>query len=173
MEIRPDSGFRDIYDETYPMLVRIACNITGNLPVSEELCQEAFIKYLSREMPLPSRDETKYWLIRVVKNLCYNQVKRNTRELKAYNKVLNEPKPPEESGEITVIKKETNMIIREALQKLPEKLKAPLVLKEYGDLSYREIAAVLKISEGNVKVRIFRARNLLETLLDKEELHVS
>lgn len=173
MENRADGGFHTIYAENYPVLVRIAYNITGNQPVSEELCQEAFIKYLDRNMPLPSREETRYWLIRVVKNLCYNHVKRSARELKAYTRVLNEPKLPEESGESMVLKRETYLLVRQALEKLPEKLQAPLVLKEYGDLSYKDIAQVLKISEGNVKVRIFRARSMLETLLDKEELHVS
>jgi RNA polymerase sigma-70 factor (ECF subfamily) len=168
-----EDGFQKIFRENYPLLVRISCNITGNKPVSEELCQEAFIKYLDRPFPLPSPEETRYWLIRVTKNLSYNHVKRKNRETRAYMRVLNEPAPPEESGEAGVLKEETHALVREALKKLPEKLQLPLVLKEYGGLTYKEIGQILKISEGNVKVRIFRARALLEGLLDKEELYVS
>ena len=173
MESRPEDSFRDIYEEVYPMLIRIAVNITGNLAVSEDLCQEAFIKYLNRGIPLPSREQTKYWLIRVLKNLCFNYEKRKGRERKAYTRVLNEPQSPAVSGEVELLRKETNAIVREALDKLPKKLRAALILREYGNLSYKEIGAILKISEGNVKVRVFRARALLETLLDEEELYVS
>jgi RNA polymerase sigma-70 factor (ECF subfamily) len=41
-----------------------------------------------------------------------------------------------------------------------------LTLKEYAELNYREIGRVLGISEGNVKVRVFRARERLALLLD-------
>ena len=46
-------------------------------------------------------------------------------------------------------------------------------MREYGGLSYREIASVLRITEGNVKVRVFRARQRLAKILDPSNLHVS
>ena len=59
-------------------------------------------------------------------------------------------------------------LTQKALDKLPEKLKEAVILKEYSDLNYKEIGKVLGISEGNVKVRIFRARKLLEEILRKD-----
>ena len=56
---------------------------------------------------------------------------------------------------------------------MPEKLKSVLVLKEYADLNYRQIAGILRISESNVKVRVHRARKMMESLLDREDIHVS
>jgi RNA polymerase sigma-70 factor (ECF subfamily) len=64
-------------------------------------------------------------------------------------------------------------LVREAVEKLPVKLKAVLVLKEYADLNYRQIAGILRISESNVKVRVHRARKIMESMLDREEMHVS
>ncbi|MBI9104041.1 MAG: RNA polymerase sigma factor [Spirochaetales bacterium] len=173
MEHLADDQFTELYEEIFPILIRIAYNITGSMSVSEDLCQEAFIKYLNRGAALPSKDQTRYWLIRVVKNLCFNHEKRKIRERKAYNRVLNEPKKSPASGEDEYLKKETNEIIRIALNKIPKKLRTALILREYGDLNYKEIGGILHISEGNVKVRVFRARNFLENLLDKEELYVS
>ncbi len=69
-----------------------------------------------------------------------------------------------------MIKKEITDTVQKALAKLPQKLKTVLVLKEYGNLSYREIASMLHITESNVKVRVFRARALLEELLGEEEI---
>ena len=46
-------------------------------------------------------------------------------------------------------------------------LRMPLILKEYEGLTYREIGQILKISEGNVKVRVFRGREKLARILEK------
>ena len=173
MEHLAEEQFRELYEEVFPLLIRVAYNITGSMSVSEDLCQEAFIKYINRGAPLPSKDQTRYWLIRVVKNLCFNHEKRKARERKAYHRVLNEPAKTSVSGEDEYLKKETNEIVRIALTKIPKKLRSALVLREYGELSYREIGEILHISEGNVKVRVFRARSFLENLLDKEGLYVS
>ena len=47
-----------------------------------------------------------------------------------------------------------------------------LTLKEYSGLNYKEIGKILNISEGNVKIRVFRARQQLGEYLKKGEIHV-
>jgi RNA polymerase sigma factor (sigma-70 family) len=71
-----------------------------------------------------------------------------------------------ESGEKEVLKDEAKGIIKEALLELPYNLRVVLVLKEYGKMNYKEIGAALGISEGNVKVRVFRGRERLAKLLE-------
>jgi RNA polymerase sigma-70 factor (ECF subfamily) len=44
-----------------------------------------------------------------------------------------------------------------------------LILKEYGEMNYKDIGRTLGISEGNVKVRVFRARERLSVILEAEE----
>ncbi len=168
-----DESFERVYNEIFPVLFRVAYHITGDQASAEDLCQEAFIRYYNRTSPLKTLNDAKYWLIRVVKNLSYNLQKRKGREQKAYTLVYNEPKPAMPDGEGEFLKEETSQLIREALQQLPEKLRLPLVLKEYGDLNYKEIGKILRISEGNVKVRIFRARTWLQQHLNQEDIHVS
>ena len=48
----------------------------------------------------------------------------------------------------------------------PDKLKEVLVLKEFGEMNYKEIARALRISESNVKVRVFRAKEKLAEILN-------
>ena len=59
--------------------------------------------------------------------------------------------------------------VKRILSLLPEALRMPLILKEYSDLDYKAIGKVLGISEGNVKVRIFRARKKVRNLLEEEK----
>jgi RNA polymerase sigma-70 factor (ECF subfamily) len=61
--------------------------------------------------------------------------------------------------------KEISEAVREALQQIPEKLRAAIVLREIDGLSYEEIAEILDISAGTVKSRISRAREELRRLL--------
>ena len=72
-----------------------------------------------------------------------------------------------------MLKKDTIKKAREALQKLPKNLQEVLMLKEYGDLNYKEIGKVLGITEGNVKVRVFRAREQLLKILGEDDVFLS
>lgn len=175
MEIQSSGyeSFQLVYKEVFPVLMRVAYHVTYNMDASEDICQEAFIRFYNRSLSFPSLDEAKYWLIRVTKNLSINYIKRKGREQAAVEKIKKQPLPVHKTGEEEVLGKESQELVRQAISRLPEKLKAVLVLKEYSDLNYREIAAVLNISESNVKVRVHRARAQLEQMLDQEELYVS
>ena len=166
-------SFDQVYDEAFSVLIKIAYHITGNADVAEELCQEAFIKYISRSVRIPTIEQSRYWLIRVVKNLCYNYVKRKGREGRAVDRIKEMPLLEFEGGEQELIRKEKIETVQRALMMLPLKLRTVLILKEYGQLSYKEIAVILKITEGNVKVRVYRARAALEEILGKEGFDVS
>ena len=166
--------FEQAYKEFYPLLIRVAYRITGSMEVSEDLCQEAFVRYYERIDKIPAGEQSKFWMIRVVKNLAYNHEKRKGRERNAYQKHFHEPKPEiVNQGEKGLMKDESKKLVQEALLKLPYKMRVVLTLKEYGNLNYKQIGEILKISEGNVKIRVFRARQKLSEILDKEEVYVS
>jgi len=160
--------FRKLYETVFPILFRVAYRIAGSEEAAEDLCQEAFFRLHEKNMVFPSPDEAKYWLIRVVKNAALNYAKRKQREKKAYQKAFKEDTRIVETGEHYVLKNESREEVRKALEKLPENLKIVLILKEYGELNYKEIGRSLGISEGNVKVRVFRARERLAGLLNTE-----
>jgi RNA polymerase sigma-70 factor (ECF subfamily) len=164
--------FRRLYDTVFPILFRVACRITSNEEAAEDLCQESFFRFYEKNMVFPNPDEAKYWLIRVVKNAALNHVKRKDRERRAYQRAFREVDRVTETGEQFLLKKEERDEVRKALEQLPENLRMVLILKEYGELNYKEIGRTLGISEGNVKVRVFRARERLAALLLKEDSYV-
>ena len=93
--------FDKVYEALYPILFRISYRITGGRTKAEDLCHEAFIKYLQREEPFPDLEQTKYWLIRVLKNISLNyEKKRAGRDgpTDDYRRMPpNIPKPPKRS----------------------------------------------------------------------------
>jgi RNA polymerase sigma-70 factor (ECF subfamily) len=158
--------FRVIYDAAFPVVFKVAYRIAHSEETAEELCQETFLKLYERNMLFPNIDEAKYWLIRVVKNAALNYAKRKGRERNAYQKFFHETTFRQgETGEALLGKKETISEIQGALNKLPEHLRMVMILKEYAELNYKEIGRMLGISEGNVKIRVFRARERLMVLL--------
>ena len=75
--------------------MRVAYHVTYSIDVSEDIVQEAFIRFYEKNMEFPSVDEAKYWLIRVTKNLAINVVKRKSRENNAMvDKIKKVPKTP-------------------------------------------------------------------------------
>ncbi|MFP3089110.1 RNA polymerase sigma factor [Treponema sp. TIM-1] len=160
--------FRRIYDSTFSILFRVAYRIVADEEAAEDLCQEAFFRLYEKNMVFPNPEEAKYWLIRVVKNAALNYAKRKERERRAYQRAFRELTQTQETGEGILLRQETQSEIQKALEKLPENLRIVLILKEYGELNYKEIGRALGISEGNVKVRIFRARERLAGILTKD-----
>ncbi|HCC36157.1 MAG TPA: RNA polymerase subunit sigma-24 [Treponema sp.] len=157
--------FQKIYESAFPVLFRVAYRIAQSEEAAEDLCQEAFFRLYEKNMVFPNPEEAKYWLIRVVKNAALNYAKRKERERKVYQKAFREDVRQEETGESELIKQESKAEIQEALEKLPENLRMVLILKEYAEMNYKEIGRILGISEGNVKVRVFRARERLAGMM--------
>ena len=192
-EHHDDLGFRSIYEENVDMLLRVALRISNSTEAAEDIVHDAFGKLVEKNLVFPTRNDAKYWLIRVVKNAAINYAKRKGRETKAYEKWWrSEASPVEnaEAGALTikeigteagiqpsveedVLRSEAAQELRRHLSLLPDKLREVLVLKEYGGMNYKEIGKALGISEGNVKVRAFRAREALLKRMKGEDSHVS
>ena len=167
-----ESDFRKIYNELMSLLFKISYRIVNDEEAAEDLVHDSLIKMHEKKLVFPSMDDAKYWLIRVVKNASLNYAKRKTREYRAYERVLKEDQRKSDSGETELLKAEAVKYTRSALEKLPVNLKMVLILREYAELNYKEIGRVLGITEGNVKVRVFRAREQLAKLIGEDDVYL-
>lgn len=165
--------FRKIYNATMTVLFKVAYKVVNDQEVAEDLVHDSYIKASEKGMVFPTMNDATYWLIRVVKNASLNYVKRRGREQKAYQKALYEDHRVQTSGETDLLREETIKKAQEALNQLPDNLKEVLILREYADLNYKEIGKTLGITEGNVKVRVFRAREALAKLIGEDDVYLS
>ncbi len=164
--------FETVYNDVFPLLFRVVYRILGDQERSEEVCHDAFIRFFQHSASLPDVTQAKYWLLRVGKNLAYNVSKRRGREAHANKRVWHEPQRVDEAGDTRLLREETARIVRRAVNNLPKNLRDVMVLKEYGSLSYGEIAETLGISVANVKVRVHRARTRLAKELEEGDVHI-
>lgn len=172
LDSNDEAHFKAIYLATMPVLFKIAIRIAGNEEAAEDLCHDCLIKMREKAMRFPTANDAKYWLIRVVKNASLNYAKRKTRERRAYERALKEDHRKSDSGETELLKGDAVKRVQDALERLPENLRAVVQLKEYGELNYKEIGRVLGITEGNVKVRVFRAREQLAKMIGEDDVYL-
>jgi RNA polymerase sigma-70 factor (ECF subfamily) len=160
---------RQLFDEAYRTLFatvfRVAYRISGDTGLAEDLTHEAFLQLLRAERLPPTIAETKYWLLRVVRNLSLNLETRRGRERRAYQRAQHLMPDQQPSTADEAVAAQLRSEVQLALDSLPPEMRTILTLREYGDLSYREIASVMLISESNVKVRLHRARQRMAVAL--------
>ncbi len=140
--------------------------------LTDELCQESFLRALRRISGL--RDVALFpgWLYRIAENTLRDHLRAKIRRKKVvFTPDLEEaahPEAPAFDPRDPEKQEETERLLA-AIRELPPKLREPLLLRHSRDLPYREIAAILGIRENAVQVRIFRARRLLRRKLKDME----
>jgi RNA polymerase sigma-70 factor (ECF subfamily) len=132
---------------------------------AEDITHDAFIRaYVNlRRYNLDKRFST--WLFTIAANLCRNRLRyRRNHPVAELPDQIRGGKDPAS----IVARDDRHAEVREALTRLPYGYRAPLVLRFYNDLAYREIAEILSIPEGTVKTRIHRGKNMLRQRMEEE-----
>jgi len=138
----------------------ICLGFSRNAQDAEELAQDAYLKAFRGLPRLRDRSLAREWLFRIARNTALDHCKKN-RTVRFVRLDENTDPPdgpgPDEDRE----KRERIAVLKRAVARLPRKLREILVLREYGELSYEEIAAVLDAKMGTVMSRLNRARRAL------------
>ena len=132
----------------------------------EDIVQDTFIKAFRKLSTFQHQSSFSTWLYRIAVNTSLDFLKRAGRNPV---QAVEDPEmlsPSIESGQARVIlppdsrmeREETARVTHEVLEELPEIFRTVLVLREFEDLSYQEMADLLGISIGTVESRLFRAR---------------
>ena len=158
-------SFEAVYRLHFDALYRFVLANTRNRADCEEIVQETFLKLYTH---LRSIQNPRAWLFRCANNLIVDGSRRRSLSGDQPECLASaSPSPETMAGH-----KERRLHILEALAGLVETQRRCLTLREYGGLSYREIADTLGLSVDEVKVHIYRARKNLRRELEglREEL---
>ena len=146
----------------------LCLGFTGNPADARDLAQETFARALARPAVLPDA-AYRPWLLRIARNACIDhQRRRRIRRLFMPRLAPDERDHRTPDGNLDRDREIAR--VRRAIQSLPHPLREVLVLREYGDLSYQEIAAALDIKRGTVMSRLNRARTAVVGMI-REECH--
>lgn len=174
---RAKSGDSKSYDKllkkyknsVYSLVLRMV----RNSQEAEDLTQEAFIKAFNSLASFNEEYAFSTWLYKIATNNCIDFFRK--RKLQTYSldkpiqykdsEIQHEIPDPDLNPEKSIMATERNKLIKEAINKLPEKYHRAIVLRHSEEKSYEEIAEILGLPLGTVKARIFRAREMLNKTL--------
>lgn len=145
----------------------VAYRFLGNHADASDLAQEAFLR-LYQSLP-GFRGESGFmtWMYRITANVCRDELRRRQKhqvisldaeDVNNQNNNIAQLPGRDPTPEEALEKKEFNDFIQECLLSLSEEHRLVLIMREIQDMSYEEIAEVLKCSLGTVKSRLNRAR---------------
>ena len=143
--------------------------LTRNSYEAEDLVQDTYIRAFKSFSGLDSRDKLKPWLLVILRNVWFNQLrKKRTAPIMVeidQMEISESNEGPTTGPYEHLVTKEEGAQVRAALQRLPLASREIIVLREYQELSYEEIADLLVCPVGTVMSRLARARSKLRTLL--------
>lgn len=165
-----EKAYTDIVARFREQIFHFIFRMVKDRAQAEDLTQETFIKAFRALASFNSNYAFSTWLYKIAANNCIDYFRKKKlattsidTPIKAKNGELKRDFPNHEQGpESELISKEQTSQIHQAIESLPPKYKQAIVLRHRQDKSYEEIAEELAIPLGTVKVRIFRAREMLK-----------
>lgn len=149
-------------------IYRLTYRMTNDHFTADELALETFVRAY-KALPRFRKGANFFnWVYTIAMRLSLNYIKKEKRTVNGDPEVMNAIAHRESHSDDMldrVIAKETTLKIRQAIERLPEKLKMVLLLRIDEEMSYSEIAEVLKVPTGTVMSRLNRARERLKKSL--------
>ncbi|QWU14621.1 RNA polymerase sigma-70 factor, ECF subfamily [Paenibacillus sophorae] len=136
--------------------------------IAEDLCSETFYKAFRSLHSFREVDASfSTWLYTIARNTVLSELRKNrggnvSLEESGYTPVA----PLEVAPEQAVLRNERMNLVRKAINNLPEKQRSALILREYDQMDYQEIATILDQSVSSVKSLLFRARSSVKLQLE-------
>lgn len=157
-----DAEFAEIFNEYYPSLCRfLECLLGGATGAAQDIAQESFMQLYRTGFERIVRDEVRFWLFRVARNFALNELSKRSTRQRLFGKVVDAFRTQTPGPAERLEAAERKELVLGLLKHLPEHQRAALLLREQEEMSYGEIARVLNVSEGKVKIDIYRARTAL------------
>lgn len=167
-------AYSEIVNQYQEKIFNFVYRMVKDRPLAEDITQETFIKAFRALSSFNSEYAFSTWLFKIAANNCIDHFRK--KKLKTYS--LDTPISAKEGDihrdypdttnhgpEDGILSQEKRLQIKSAISSLPKKYRDAILLRHTQDKSYEEIAEELDIPLGTVKVRIFRAREMLKKKL--------
>jgi RNA polymerase sigma-70 factor (sigma-E family) len=156
-------ALEEMYVRNAASAMRLAYFLTGDRELAEDLTQEAFVRVAGHFRHLREPDDLPAYLRRTIVNLFTSQLRRKRLE-RAWLRRQKVLEPTTDDVDV-----ETRDDLWQAMNALPERQRAALVLRYYEDLSEEEAARVLRCSVGALNQLVVRAKATIRERVQEEQ----
>jgi RNA polymerase sigma-70 factor (ECF subfamily) len=162
-------AFRQLVERYQGAVYNLAYRMLGDPGDAEDAAQEIFVRIYRQLGRYDPARKFSTWTLAIATNYCIDQLRRRRMQLVPLENIIPWARAREAGPEGEAITQEQRDEVQRLITQLPEKYRAPLVLRYFDELSCAEIADVLGMPEGTVKTQIHRARKALGKLLAEGE----
>jgi len=176
-----DAAFEAFVRTHQHMVFATAVRLLGSAAEAEDVAQTVFLKAFERFQELSAGDAAAAWLRTVTRNLCLNHLSRYRSRWRLFSELRRAGTPEEDEhyeatlpaadpspGE-ALEAADRHERLEQALRRLPQHQRLPLVLFHFEQASYQEIAVTLGVSVAKVKTDIHRGRETLRKYLAADD----
>jgi len=166
------NDFEEIYVQYQTKIYSFLYKLCGDAQLAEELTQETFYRAFVSFGKYKGNSSMFTWLAAIAKYTYFGHLKkeRQSREVIQLEDVVDFYMAQEyqDSAENQVLRKQITMKVREVLKELPQKSLEVVALRIYAEMSFKQVAETMGVSESSAKVLYFRAKNMLKERLQNE-----
>jgi RNA polymerase sigma-70 factor (ECF subfamily) len=148
-------------------VLRLAYGMVHSVDEAEDIAQEVFVKVWKNLPTFRSQGSFQSWLYRITVNTALDVLRRRQEEVPLEEQAEAQG---EDAPEEATLRQDRLAQVRQAIAELPPGARAVLILREYEQLSYKEIAEILQIPLGTVMSRLNYARQALQKKLVSGQL---
>lgn len=171
------SAFNLIFDKHKRLVFNLAFRFVRHRELAEDIAQDIFLKLYERKYRVEMRAKFSTWLYKVTVNASLDALRKRRFFGRSLNAAVEDAegrqsllmdKVAEDERSIPdqlALREEIQTLVQREIDKLPEKFRAPILLYQFQEMAYREIAEILNISEKAVERRIYHAKERLRKKL--------
>ncbi|MFA6540916.1 MAG: sigma-70 family RNA polymerase sigma factor [Bacteroidota bacterium] len=149
-------AFAHLYDRYRHRVFQYCDRLLNDRQLAEDVVQNVFIKFHTQQSTIRNGESLQHWFFTVARNDSFAELRKKRLEA-VHDDILWDGELPDEA----IQNKERRQIVELVLQQLHAPYREAIVLREYEQMSYEEIASITGTTVSSVKSRLFKARKAL------------
>jgi RNA polymerase sigma-70 factor (ECF subfamily) len=155
-----------LFDRYHTTLFNFFCRMTGDRTVAEDLVQDVFFRMLKYRKTFRDEGSFARWMFHIARNARIDYVRKYPAEVPILQDGIERPSPAPFPGQ-QLERDQDHSLLNRALFELPQDKRELLVLVRYQELKYEQVAQLLNVDVGTLKVRVHRALKELREIFNR------
>jgi RNA polymerase sigma-70 factor (ECF subfamily) len=157
-----ETAFRCLFDRYRGRIYTYALRLSEDTAMADEVVQDVFLKVWLKRKTLPEVENFSAWLYAIARNRMFDMMKQQAREMQTRETALQKEAPGANNAELSLLEKEQQLLLREALAKLSPRQQLIYNLSRNRGMKHEEIAHTLNISRNTVKTHLVHALRVIK-----------
>lgn len=160
--------FKHVFLPHQRLLYNIALRLSGSPPDAEDLVQETYIRLWKQRDRLASVSDHRAYAVTILRHVCYDALGSRRPENMVITLDNSIPEPPAENDTDTEIdRRETVATVRSLIDSLPSPQREIMTMRDIDEMPFDRIAQLTGMTQGNVRITLFRARRQIKELIKR------